>query len=55
MGSVALCYLIGFVVGNTPGVPVDSKLAMDLSTASVALAIPLLEAVARSKRVDNRV
>ena len=26
MGSVALCYLIGFVVGNTPGLPVDSKL-----------------------------
>lgn len=42
MGSVALCYLIGFVVGNTPGLPVDSKLAMDLSTVSVALAIPLL-------------
>lgn len=42
MGSVALCYLIGFAIGNTPGVPLDSDLAMELSTASVALAIPLL-------------
>jgi uncharacterized membrane protein len=42
MGSVALCYVIGFAVGNTPGIPVDSALALELSTASVALAIPLL-------------
>ena len=42
MGSVALCYIIGFVIGNTPAISVNSKLAMDLSTASVALAIPLL-------------
>jgi len=42
MGSVALCYIIGIVVGNTPGVAVDSRLAIDLSTAAVALAIPLL-------------
>lgn len=42
IGSVALCYLIGFAIGNTPGVPVDSQLAMNLSTASVAFAIPLL-------------
>lgn len=42
VGSVALCYLIGFVLGNTPGIPVDSGLALQLSTVSVALAIPLL-------------
>ncbi len=42
IGSVAVCYLIGFAIGNTPNVPVDSQLAMDLSTASVAFAIPLL-------------
>lgn len=42
MGSVALCYLIGFAIGNTPGTPVDSGLALELSTASVAIAIPLL-------------
>jgi len=42
MGSVALCYIIGFVIGNTPSISVDSQLAMDLSTAAVALAIPLL-------------
>lgn len=42
LGSVALCYVIGFVIGNLPGAPVDSQLAMNLSTASVALAIPLL-------------
>ncbi len=42
VGSVALCYVIGFAIGNTPGIPVDSQLALDLSTASVALAIPLL-------------
>ena len=41
IGSVAVCYLIGFAIGNTP-VPVDTQLAMDLSTASVAFAIPLL-------------
>lgn len=41
MGSVALCYLIGFAIGNTR-VPVDAQLALDLSTVSVALAIPLL-------------
>lgn len=42
MGSVALCYLVGFAIGNTPGLPVDTSLALELSTASVALAIPLL-------------
>lgn len=42
MGPVALCYIVGIVVGNTPGIAVDSRLAMDLSTAAVALAIPLL-------------
>ena len=42
MGSVALCYVIGFAIGNTPNVPVDTDLAMELSTAAVALAIPLL-------------
>ena len=42
MGSVALCYIIGFAIGNTRLVNVDAQLSMDLSTASVALAIPLL-------------
>ena len=42
MGSVALCYIIGFAIGNTQSISVDSRLAMNLSTASVALAIPLL-------------
>lgn len=42
VGSVALCYVVGFVLGNTPGVPLDSGLALQLSTASVAIAIPLL-------------
>ena len=42
VGSVAVCYVIGFAIGNTPGVPVDRDLALELSTASVALAIPLL-------------
>lgn len=42
LGSVALCYIIGFAIGNTPSVSFDSKLAIDLSSASVALAIPLL-------------
>ena len=42
LGSVALCYVIGFIIGNTPGLPVDSALAMELSTVSVAFAIPLL-------------
>ena len=42
LGSVALCYLVGFIVGNAPGVFVDSKLALEISTASVAFAIPLL-------------
>lgn len=41
-GSVALCYVIGFAIGNTPGVSFDSSLAMDVSSAAVALAIPLL-------------
>lgn len=42
VGSVALCYVIGFVIGNAPMVSADSELALNLSTASVALAIPLL-------------
>lgn len=42
MGSVALCYIIGLALGNAPKVAVDSQLALDLSTAAVALAIPLL-------------
>lgn len=42
IGSVALCYLIGFAIGNTPGIAVNTKLAMDLTTLCVALAIPLL-------------
>jgi len=42
IGAVALCYIIGFAIGNTPNVPIDSQLAMNLSTASVAFAIPLL-------------
>ena len=42
MGSVALCYIIGFAIANTPSVSVDTQLALTLSTASVALAIPLL-------------
>ena len=42
VGSVALCYLIGFAIGNAPNVATDSQLALDLSTGSVALAIPLL-------------
>jgi uncharacterized membrane protein len=42
VGSVALCYVIGFAIGNAPNVASDSQLALDLSTGSVALAIPLL-------------
>ena len=42
LGSVALCYLIGIVLANIPGVPLDGKVAMEVSTAAVALAIPLL-------------
>ncbi|MEM7436547.1 MAG: DUF819 family protein [Myxococcota bacterium] len=42
LGAVAVCYLIGFAIGNTPGVSVDPNVAMDVSTAAVALAIPLL-------------
>jgi uncharacterized membrane protein len=42
VGSVALCYVIGFAIGNAPNVAPDSQLALDLSTGSVALAIPLL-------------
>lgn len=42
VGSVALCYVIGFAIANAPNVTTDSQLALDLSTASVALAIPLL-------------
>jgi uncharacterized membrane protein len=42
VGPVALCYVIGFAIGNTPGLRPDSQLALHLSTASVALAIPLL-------------
>lgn len=42
LGSVALCYIIGFAIGNTPFIPFDAKLAMDLSSAAVALAIPML-------------
>lgn len=42
MGSVALCYLLGFAIGNAPLITVDTQLSLDLSTAAVAFAIPLL-------------
>ena len=35
MGSVALCYIIGFAIGNAPSVSFDSKLAMELSLSLI--------------------
>ncbi|MEM9731219.1 MAG: DUF819 family protein [Myxococcota bacterium] len=42
LGSVAFCYVIGFIIGNAPGIAVNRGLAMELTTVCVALAIPLL-------------
>lgn len=42
LGPVVLCYAVGIIAANVPGVHVDQKVAMNLNEGSVALAIPLL-------------
>lgn len=42
LGPVVLCYAVGIIAANIPGVHVDQKVAMNLNEGSVALAIPLL-------------
>ncbi len=42
LGPMVLCYAVGIIAANVPGVHVDQKVAMNLNEGSVALAIPLL-------------
>lgn len=42
LGPVVLCYALGIIAANLPGVRVDQQVAMQLNEGSVALAIPLL-------------
>jgi len=42
LSPVVVCYLIGMIPGNMPGVTIDAKLALTVSGVAVAMAIPLL-------------
>ena len=42
VGAVTLCYIIGIIVGNIPGVHVSEEYATPLMSVAVMLAIPLL-------------
>jgi uncharacterized membrane protein len=42
VGPVVVCYALGIVLGNLPGLPLQSRVSMSVGEAAVPLAIPLL-------------
>ena len=42
LGPVVICYAVGIVLSNVPGLGVNTKLSLTVSEAAVPLAIPLL-------------
>lgn len=42
LGTVSICYIIGIVLGNIPGLLIDTSISKILTEATVPIAIPLL-------------
>jgi uncharacterized membrane protein len=42
VGPVVVCYAVGILLGNTPGLALQTKVSLSVSEAAVPLAIPLL-------------
>ena len=55
LSPIIICYLVGVLVGNIPGLPLNESIQVNATSISVALAIPLLLFSANFLRMLKRV